>query len=819
MPFFPFSNSKTSRDSPAAVSPDDVSRRPASSPRSRLGSIEAIDLEITVIQGQGLTPKDRRFFGLGRLSSSDPYVKVVLVQYQDNNNSPRQSLLDAAKRPSMWNKQWSSKRTMNSETSPSLSSGADTNKSTTTATATTTQHRHKIKLGRTRTIYKTLNPCWNETIYGSIRGQQALQNHTAAHPAQLEFHIMDEDQLSTNDAMGMIPIAIPVAKQNMDVTKWYDVPPHSAEKAQGRLLIRIQTTLKWSHVLVRGNSFALSHQPQQATLQQQSPSAKGVPQPAEFQHFSPQHRVIQLGLSWDVLIRPQQPPASPTKDELSSTQSQESGDSFVRGFNGGLPQAPQQGKQQGKQQQRAVDLDVSCVAVSHDGQVIMPDTVYYGNLTNSNGSVWHSGDDRTGESSGDDETITFLLDRVPNHVMAMYVIVTVATPSMTLADVHSTRVTVRDVTPDSSHTTTSSQHQQSQSQQHTLCFFSPANHSSSRDATAMFMVRIARDPSAAPSLPLQAGKPKPVSKRWILTPIEDTHPTARDFGSLIPQIKAYTRDLVAGGAIRIDPTERVAILRKGGNIRVQDFCTDNALPSSRITFGLSWDVGEDDIDLDASAILLDTHLNLIDMVWWKQLHSKDYNIIHHGDERFGVRQGDDELIDLYLRNMTLMGEHCHVQYIGFVINSYSGQNLKDVTRASCHLFDPDTNVEMATYALTNAKALDGVTSLLVGCLYRAQHHSHTISPTAVASPVHEPGHSAAGDGEWCFAIISEPSDGRTVKANVDGFRNYLKDNPLQPAPTVMANHGGPESVLYSEMPPFVPLANEGSLSPVAGSYG
>ena len=40
------------------------------------GPIEAIELEITVIQGQNLPPKDRAFFGLGKLTSSDPFVKV-----------------------------------------------------------------------------------------------------------------------------------------------------------------------------------------------------------------------------------------------------------------------------------------------------------------------------------------------------------------------------------------------------------------------------------------------------------------------------------------------------------------------------------------------------------------------------------------------------------------------------------------------------------------------------------------------------------------------------------------------------------------------
>lgn len=43
--------------------------------------------------------------------------------------------------------------------------------------------------------------------------------------------------------------------------------------------------------------------------------------------------------------------------------------------------------------------------------------------------------------------------------------------------------------------------------------------------------------------------------------------TARDFGTLIPEIKGYSRDLVPG--IQINPTERVAIMRKGGAVCLQ----------------------------------------------------------------------------------------------------------------------------------------------------------------------------------------------------------------------------------------------------------
>ena len=715
-------------------------------PQRRQGPIEAIDLEITVIQGSDLTAKDRAFFGLGKPTSSDPFVKVYLCQGQPPHASP--------------------------------------------------VLRQKLKLGSTRTIYKTLHPYWNDTIVGSLRGSTALRNHSANHPATLEFHVLDEDQLSKSDLMGIVTLNIPIAPRNLDYTEWYEIPPDSAKRAQGRLQIRLQTTIRRSQILVPGATFCLgSHallndhhdrEDDDRVIRDHHPTSIPTAVPTK---LAKGQQIIQLGLSWDVITHTVEEP-----DDEASVVSQSSGDDFVTGFNS------EHTKTTTTTTTTGVDLDASCVAISKDGHVIMPDTVYYGNLANTNRSVVHSGDEQEGAVDGDDESIIMHLDRIPDYVLCMYILLTVATPHMTLQDVESTEVRVRDMTPigeDYSIQTTDKSFRQGQ----TLCTFTPSNHRNSGDATAMFMLRLARDPSSLHPKSTDHNTPNnrrhsASSKAWLLTPMEKTHPTARDFGSLLPQAKLYTRDLLPH--IQVDPTERVAILRKGGNIRIQDYCHNHRMPD-KVTFGLAWDMSDNAefIDLDASAICLDANLNLIDMIWWKQLHSKDYNIVHHGDEREGDQAGDDELIDLYLNNMTMMGDHCNVHYIGFVINSYSGQKLNDVARASCHLFDEESNVEMATYAMTNAKQLEGVTALFVGCLYRAQHVSSSPNQQRQSGNRRTVPDKAAQEGEWCFAVISEASHGRTVKANVEQFRDYLKRNPLQPAPAAVVDDFGDASVAGS----------------------
>ena len=113
---------------------------------------------------------------------------------------------------------------------------------------------------------------------------------------------------------------------------------------------------------------------------------------------------------------------------------------------------------------------------------------------------------------------------------------------------------------------------------------------------------------------------------------------------------------------------------------------------------------------------------------------------------------------------------------------------------------------MATYAITNAKALDGVTALLVGCLYRAKHPDTDDLSSRYKNSAQL---DKAKEGEWCLSIISEPSDGRTVKANVEDFRDYLIANPLQPAPSIAAlGLVDANKVIEATMPPYVPLADE-----------
>mmetsp|Transcript_12705 Transcript_12705/g.19680 ORF Transcript_12705/g.19680 Transcript_12705/m.19680 type:complete len:592 (-) Transcript_12705:71-1846(-) len=394
---------------------------------------------------------------------------------------------------------------------------------------------------------------------------------------------------------------------------------------------------------------------------------------------------------------------------------------------------------------REIDLDTSCVAVGNNGNVLMDETVYFADLINSNRSIRHSGDEREGDENlggtGDDEVITCVLDRVPSHVLALYFISTVATQDMTFADVRSAIVRVKN-----------------DSTGFSLCRFVPAM---TGDHTAMFLFRVARSTQ---------------SRKWVLSIIEDTDHTARDFGTLIPEIKGYSRD-ICPSIKSINPKERIAIMRKGGTIRLRDY-TDTSNFANPLVFGLAWDVTHGvNIDLDASAICLDADLNLVDTVYFGKLFSSDGAIVHSGDEREGDSIGDDEKMTIHLDDI-----NPDISFIGFVVNSFSGQELDDVSRASCHLFDPKTRKDVARYVLSGGKELDKHTALVMGCLYRE---------------------SATHGGEWRLRIISEAAQGRTAKDNVDELQRFLRTHP----PQAYSAPAEPE-IVVNAMPSAIPIEDE-----------
>ena len=164
-------------------------------------------------------------------------------------------------------------------------------------------------------------------------------------------------------------------------------------------------------------------------------------------------------------------------------------------------------------------------------------------------------------------------------------------------------------------------------------------------------------------------------------------------------------------AINLEKGQRIS-LEKNGSL-------------SQVFMGLGWDMvqqksggflgklfskSEKNIDLDASCVLLDAAKNVVDIVYFGQLRSRDGSVQHTGDNLTGEGEGDDEVI-----NVNLGAVPANVQYLVFTVSSYSGQTFDQIANAFCRLVDARTNQELARYTITGGGSFTG---LILASLYR-----------------------------------------------------------------------------------------------------
>lgn len=147
-------------------------------------------------------------------------------------------------------------------------------------------------------------------------------------------------------------------------------------------------------------------------------------------------------------------------------------------------------------------------------------------------------------------------------------------------------------------------------------------------------------------------------------------------------------------AVNLSKGQSVSLVKQGGGTL------------TRVRMGLGWDAmkkkglfgsKKQDIDLDASALLFDAGGQLVDSVWFQQLRSKDGSVQHTGDNLTGAGEGDDESI---LVDLTAVP--AGVKTLVFVVNSFTGQDFRQIENAYCRLVDETSSTEIARYELTGS---------------------------------------------------------------------------------------------------------------------
>ena len=162
---------------------------------------------------------------------------------------------------------------------------------------------------------------------------------------------------------------------------------------------------------------------------------------------------------------------------------------------------------------------------------------------------------------------------------------------------------------------------------------------------------------------------------------------------------------------------------------------------TKITMGLGWDAikskgflgfgsKSETVDLDASCVLFDEANNPVDVVWFRQLKSKDGSIVHTGDNRTGAGDGDDEQIIVDLARVP-----ASVKALVFTVNSFTGQSFEKIENAFCRIINASDNKEVARY---NLSVQGSHTAQIMSKLYRH-------------------------NGEWKMHAIGENGSGRTIE--------------------------------------------------------
>ena len=286
------------------------------------------------------------------------------------------------------------------------------------------------------------------------------------------------------------------------------------------------------------------------------------------------------------------------------------------------------------------DLDASVTGFDSSYNVV--ESIYFSNKKGLSNSVIHFGDNLTGKGEGDDEVIKVILCKVPKRVK--YLAVTINSfKKNSLIKAKSAYIRLY----------TNSFHIGKYILKRT------------KDCIGLLLGVFERDPTQ--NLWYFRVMADPIAGNKVTSSYQDIKTLLGTYSMC--NAKSYNSQPVQQHPLPGEPL-----------IQFNKWITlDN-----RFTYvGLGWHIQPGfTFDLDASILTFDRMNNLMEIIYHKKSHSYNNSILHYGDNRSGVGEGDDEVLSI---DFALLDPNTFTMAV--IVNSFKGNSLVNVLDAFIRLYD------------------------------------------------------------------------------------------------------------------------------------
>lgn len=203
-------------------------------------------------------------------------------------------------------------------------------------------------------------------------------------------------------------------------------------------------------------------------------------------------------------------------------------------------------------------------------------------------------------------------------------------------------------------------------------------------------------------------------------------------------------------AINLQKGQRISLEKSNGS-KLQNICVGINWGAIEKKGMFGFGKSKEAVDLDASCALYNDKKQLVDVIYFGSLKSKDGAVKHSGDDLTGDMGGDDGL-DNEVITLDFSQLNPTVEYVAFVLNSFRGHDFGTIPFASIRIYEgspKQVREVFATYDIANGAGFAGHVSMVLGVFYKK-------------------------NGEWKFNAIGEPTKDKKLEETVNTVtQSYL----------------------------------------------